>query len=188
MIAVRHLMSYLASTPELGLVYYKPKSSTLLLEAYCDANWGNDSTVQARSQSGDGFYFAGAFIDWNSKIQPVIAQSSTEAEHVSAFNCSRTVVYFRQFLEELGYPQARPTTLWEDNQACIAQSKNAVNSSKVRHMLLKYHYIRDLVESGFIKLEYIITHDQIADIFTKPLAPKDFLRLRPFIVQSSPIV
>jgi hypothetical protein len=182
MAAVRHLMAYLASHMDLGILYLA--TDDLSLESYCDATWGHtDPTTKARSTSGSVIYFGGGPVDWNSSLQSVVAQSSAESEHISAFNTARSTVYFRQFLEELGHAQFEPTVLWVDNTACIAQSKNPVNHKRNKHMLLKYHYLRDLVEDRQVRLSYISTVDQIADIFTKPLPVRLFTRLAPFIVR-----
>ena len=77
----------------------------------------------------------------------------------------------------------QPTTLWVDNKAAIAQSKNPVNHKTVKHMLLKYHYLRDLVSDRQVQLQYVSTIDQLADVFTKPLSRSLFTRLVPFIVR-----
>jgi hypothetical protein len=82
--------------------------------------------------------------------------------------------------------QSTTSKIYEDNTACIAQSKNPVNSRKVRHMLLKYHYLRDIVDQGHATLEYVKTQDQVADILTKPLAHRDFARLLPHLARPSP--
>ena len=79
---------------------------------------------------------------------------------------------------------AATTIIYEDNEACIAQSKNPVNHKRSKHILLKYHYLRQLAEDKIVCLEYIQTADQIADIFTKPLAPKLFQQLCPHITHS----
>ena len=60
---------------------------------------------RGRSTSGSLILFGGGPIDWSSALQPVVACSSAESEHISAFNASRSIVYYRQFLEELGYNQ-----------------------------------------------------------------------------------
>ena len=112
----------------------------------------------------------------------VIALSSCKAEQVAAFNASRTCVHFRQLLDELGQTQLGATTVWADNTACIAQSKNPVKANATRHVLIQYNYLRDLSETGIVRLEYVCTKDQVADILTKPLLPKDFNRLSPFVV------
>ena len=199
-IALKHLNSYLAHTPHLGLTFHRKSTSSLRVEeyttskpltvpplsAYCDASWGGEEIDDTKSTTGSLIYFGGALIDWTSNLQKVIAQSSSEAEHVAAFDTARTVVYYRQFLEELGLRQTSASVIHEDNTSCIAQSKNPVNSRRVRHMLLKYHYLRDIVDSGAATLQYIKTQDQIADILTKPLSHRDFARLLPHLVRPSP--
>ena len=173
----------MAGTPHLGIKFHFGQSTSLKMEAYSDATFGGDDTVSAKSNTGYVVYFGGGPIDWACKLQPVIAQSSAESEQVAAFTTSRTVFYFRQLLDELNLSQEGPTIIHEDNTACISQSKNPVNHKRCKHILLKYHYLRDLTESGIVRLEYISTNDQIADLLTKPLAPKVFghLLLYPFL-------
>ena len=125
--ALNHLIQYMAGTPTLGLRYHFGESSSLKLEAYADSSYGGEDVDQAKSHHGYLIYFAGGLIDWTSTLQPIIACSSAEAEQVAAFHCSRTVVYYRQLLEEFGHLQGEPTILWEDNQACIAQPGTATN-------------------------------------------------------------
>ena len=141
-----------------------------------------------RSQTGYLIYFGGGPIDWNSGLQSVIAQSSAESEFVAAFTASRSIVYFRQLLEELMFAQHGPTTIWEDNQACIAMSKNPINYKRNKHINLKYHYLRDLVETDCIRLLYLETANQIADILTKPVSVAIFNQLVPFIVRPVGII
>ena len=181
--AMNHLIQYLAGTPHLGIRYHFGESTALRLEAYADASYGGEETDAAKSHHGYLIYFAGGLIDWSSNLQSTIALSSAEAEHIAAFHASRSVFYYRQLLEEFGHLQGEPTILWEDNQACIAQSKNPVNHKRCKHILIKYHYLRHLTESNIIRLEYIVTKNQTADILTKHLAPSDFQRLCPFLVQ-----
>jgi hypothetical protein len=181
--ALNRLLRYLNGTQNLGLTYTFKNNNSLKLEVFADANYGGDDTVQARSTSGFIIYFGGGPISWGSRLQKVIAQSSAEAELISAFNASTLAVYHRSFLEELGLAQSDSTIIWEDNEATIQMSKNPVNHQRCRHISLKYFYIRDLVESGIIKLEYIKTIHQIADIFTKATKREDFLRLRQHLVQ-----
>ena len=62
--------------------------------------------------------------------------------------------------------------LYCDNTSSINISKNLVMHAKTKHIAIKYHYVRELVEDKQVKMEYIHTKEQIANIFTKPL-PKD---------------
>ena len=180
--ALNHLIHYLAGTPTLGIRYSFGENTALRLEAYADASYGGEDEAQAKSHHGYLIYFAGGIVDWSSTLQSTIALSSAESEHIAAFHASRSIFYYRQLLEELGHTQNQSTTLWEDNQACIAQSKNPVNHKRCKHILIKYHYLRQLTASNIVRLEYICTKSQIADALTKPLPPVDFLRLVPFLV------
>jgi hypothetical protein len=182
--ALSHLLRYVNCTVTHGLTYHFGTNTTLRLEAYADSSYGGETKHLAKSHHGFLIYFGGGLIDWSSALQATISQSSAEAEQVAAFHASRTVFYYRQLLEELGHHQGAPTTIWEDNQACIAQSKNPVNHARCKHILLKYHYLRDLTTSHIVKLEYICTKNQLADILTKPCPPAIFLPLVRFLVQS----
>lgn len=172
----------MAGTTTSGLRFHFGTSTALRLEAYADATYGGEDAIQAKSQHGYLIFFAGALIDWSSNLQSTIALSSAESEHIAAFHCSRAVVYYRQFLEEFGHLQGEPTILWEDNQACIAQSKNPVHHKRCKHILIKYHYLRQLTANNIVRLEYIVTKNQLADALTKPLPNADFSRLAPFLV------
>jgi hypothetical protein len=180
--ALDHLIRYLAGNAHLGLVY-SGSSNSLKLEAYADASYGSEHALGSRSHSGYIVYLGGAPVDWSSNLQSTVALSSAESEMISAFSASRTIVYFRHLLEEFGHAQSGATVIWEDNEACIAQSKNPVNHKRCKHVLLKYHYLRDLTEASIVKLQYVCTKDQIADLLTKPLPPALFARLVPFLVR-----
>ena len=84
----------------------------------------------------------------------------------------------RELLHGLAHPQTKPTIIFEDNQGCINISKNDVNSRNSKHMDIKLHYIRDMVNKGNVNLEYCHTSNHIADIMTKPLPRTLFEKLR----------
>ena len=69
-----------------------------------------------------------------------------------------------------------------DNSSTIDISKNLVQQSKTKHIEIKYHFIRDLVEGKIVALEYIPIERQNANIFTKPLDKSKFKTLRQVIV------
>ena len=84
--------------------------------------------------------------------------------------------------------QNSSTVIHEDNQACIAQSKNPVNHQRNRHVLLRYHYLRDIVDQGHATLQYIKTKDQLADVMTKALPSPTFNHFLPSLVNKSPLI
>ena len=182
---MNRLIRYLKFTPNLGITFHQGDSSVFQLEAYTDSTFGGEDCDTAKSQTGNLILLGGGPVDWSSHLQSTIALSSAEAEQMAAFSASRSVVHFRQLLEELGQKQLGATVVWADNTAAISQSRNPIAHQRTRHVLICYHYLRELHNTGIVRLEYICTRDQVADILTKPLLPKDFNRLRPFIVSST---
>jgi hypothetical protein len=79
-------------------------------------------------------------------------------------------------------PITEITTIWEDNQSAIAYFKNALANEKTKHIGLKWHFLKDHVEQGTIKLRYLPTHQMVADMLTKPLLGPTLARHRSAIL------
>ena len=183
-VALKHLLRYLAGSQDLGLQFSTNDVKTLRLECFADSDWGGKGDeTKGKSTSGFVCMLGGAPISWGTHLQTVVAQSSAEAELIATFESSRNVVYHRSFLEELGLHISGRTTIWEDNSACQAMSKNPVNHKRCKHILLKFYYLRDLVEFGIVGVEYISTVNQIADLFTKAVDFAILDRLRHHLVK-----
>jgi hypothetical protein len=82
-------------------------------------------------------------------------------------------------------PVSGTTTIWEDNQSCIAYSQNALVSEKTKHIDLKYHFVKDHVQLGNVKLRYLPTGDMVADMLTKPLPGPALVKHRSAIMGTS---
>ncbi|CAG7822114.1 unnamed protein product, partial [Allacma fusca] len=95
--------------------------------------------------------------------------SSTEAEYIALASAAREAIWLRRFLNELGYHQDQPTTIFVDNQSTIKLAKNPELHSRTKHIDVRYHYTRTLVEGGEIHVEYTPTTSQKADGLTKAL-------------------
>jgi hypothetical protein len=111
---------------------------------------------------------------WLSRKQTSVALSTTEAEYIAACSASSEVVWLRKLLAGLFDLELEVTCIFCDNQSCIKLSENPVFHDKSKHVEIKYHYIRDLVQKGVVKLQYIGTDEQIADVLTKPLSKVKF--------------
>jgi hypothetical protein len=61
-----------------------------------------------------------------------------------------------------------------DNQSCIKMTENHVLHDKLKHIEIRYHYIRDMVQRGVVKLQYVGTDEQVANVLTKPLSRVKF--------------
>ena len=117
-------------------------------------------------------------VAWASKKQRAVALSSTEAEYWGAVKASCEAVWLRRMLADMHVSQTSPTPLFCDNQGVLKLAKNPVFHERIKHVETHCHYIRQLVEEGSIQLRYVPTTKQPADIFTKPLGPDKFVKLK----------
>lgn len=164
--AAKKVLRYLQGTKTFGLRYSPVED--VQLSGYTDSDYAGDQ-IQRKSTGGFAFFLGNSLISWSSQKQPLVALSSTEAEYVALGTAARETVWLRRFLEELGFPQQTPTPIYVDNQSAIKLAKNPEFHKRTKHIQVRYHYTRELVEEGIIELRYIPTADQRADILTKPL-------------------
>ena len=103
-----------------------------------------------------------------------MALSTAKAQYVIACSASCEVVWLRKLLFDLFDLQLDATCIHCDNQSCVKLSKNPVFHDKLKHIEIKYHYIRDMVQRGEMKLRYVVTDEQIANVLSKTLARVKF--------------
>jgi hypothetical protein len=171
-IAAKHILRYLRGSIAYGLRY--TSSGGVLLHGYADSDWVG-SSVDRKSTSGYCFSLGSAMISWSSKKQSSIAQSTVEAEYIAASNASREAVWLRKLMSGLFQERLETTVIHCDNQSCLKLTENPVFHDRSKHIEMKYHFIRDMVQRRTIKLQYIRTDEQIADILTKPLSLGKFV-------------
>ena len=114
-------------------------------------------------------------VSWSSKLQSLVALSTTEAKHIAAVEAGKEILWMRQFMGELGYDVSGPSLLWMDNQSAIAVNKNPEHHGKIKHISLHLFWLRDAVQDGLIAPTFVTTQDMAADVFTKSL---DWLKLQ----------
>ena len=100
--------------------------------------------------------------------------STAEAEYIVACSASCEEVWLRKILSDIFDLQLDATCIHCDNQSCVNLSKNPVLHDWSKHIEIKYHNIRDMVQRGAVKLPYVAMDDQIADVLMKPLAKVKF--------------
>ena len=178
MVAAKRVLRYLQGTKNIGIVYQGRADTTdVSLVGYSDSDWGGDKDTR-RSTTGYLFMLDTGVVSWSSKLQPTVALSSAEAEYMAACAAVQEAIHLRQFLEDLGFPQVGATVIFEDNQGCIALSDNPVFHKRSKHIDIRYHFIRERAASGEIKLRYVATEHQLADLLTKGLAGPRTIALR----------
>jgi hypothetical protein len=146
------------------------------LYAWADASFATREL--SRSQSGYCFalgLFNASFYSKSSK-QQLVTTSSTEAEYVSMFTCACELVWLRRILSQLGFPQG-PTKLYQDNQSTISWAQARDHFHKTKHVKVKYHFVRELINNAIIDVEYLNTNAMRADLFTKALNSETYWRL-----------
>jgi hypothetical protein len=120
---------------------------------------------------------AGAIFSWNSRAQKTVALSSTEAEYMSLSDTSRQLIWLKNLMKELGI-ELTPIPLFGDNQGSIFLSSNPVQEKRIKHMDLRYHFIRDAIRDKQVELFFIEGANNPADLFTKNLGRIKFLKFR----------
>ncbi|KAL0451615.1 UNVERIFIED_CONTAM: Copia protein [Sesamum latifolium] len=162
----KRILRYIQGTIDHG-IFYK-SSQDFELVGYCDSDWAGD--IDSRKSTTGFVYFMGSSaFTWNSKKQPIVTLSTCEAEYVAVASCVCHAIWLRGLLKELNFQQKNPTEIFVDNKSAIALAKNPVFHERSKHIDTKYHFIRDCISKKEVKLEYVKSQDQIADIFTKAL-------------------
>jgi hypothetical protein len=128
--------------------------------------------VDRKSTSGYCFSLGSAMISWSSRKQGSIAQSTAKTEYIAASDASKEAVWLKKLVSGLFGDKLETTVVHYDNQSCIKLTENLVFHDRSKHIDMRYHYIRDLVQGKTVKLHYIATSEQVADILTNPLTSR----------------
>ena len=171
-------LKYLQATAQLGLTL--EVSDKISVFGYVDASYGVHA--DCKSHSGAAVTLGKGIVYAKSAKQKVVSKSSTEAELIALSDSSSQVIYSRDFLIGQGY-SLDAATIYQDNQSTMALVKNGrANSERSRHINIRYFFVKDRVEQGDVKIEYMPTGDMIADVLTKPLQGSLFARLRDLLL------
>eukprot|EP00873_Tetraselmis_striata_P044094 jgi/Tetstr1/464358/TSEL_009152.t1 len=165
--AAKRVLRYLKGTKTLGLTFSGGKPDGLL-HGYCDADWAGD-VVSRRSTTGFVFMLCGAAVSWKSQLQATVALSTAEAEYMALCAAVCEALFLRELLRELCCAQSEATVIFEDNQSCIALTRNPMTHGRSKHIAIKYHFTREKVLSGEVAIEYCPTAQMVADALTKAL-------------------
>ncbi|KAL5852507.1 hypothetical protein ACOSQ3_007625 [Xanthoceras sorbifolium] len=160
--AVKWILRYLRGTTNKTLCF---KGGDTTLTGYVDADLAGNVDIR-KSTTGYVYTLGGTAVSWVSQLQKIVALSTTEAEYVAVTEASKEMVWLQSFLEELGKKQ-EDNVLYCDSQSAIHLAKNPSFHSRTKHIQLRYHFIRSLLEDGILKLEKISGAQNPADMLTK---------------------
>jgi hypothetical protein len=192
--AIHQICRYLIGSAQRGLIL-KPNPHSF--EVYADADfsglWDKETAMDdpstAKSRSGYVILYAGCPILWTSRLQSETALSTTEAEYLSLSSALRETIplmkLVKEFKKELLLPMATTPVVhckaFEDNSGAVELAKVPKMRPRTKHINVKYHHFRKYVSDGLIKVLQVATEDQLADILTKNLNAKLFVKFRRLI-------
>lgn len=165
--AAKHLLRYLQGSRSVGLILGHRDEPFPLLQGICDSDWASGDT--RRSVSGYVIRLGNSTVGWSSKQQNVVALSTCEAEYLACSHAAKQIIWMRTLLEELGYKQEGQTVLLCDNNGTVACTHDPHGHTKMKHIDIREHYIRDCVNKGLIDVRRVAGTDNAADILTKAL-------------------
>ncbi|KAH9679276.1 hypothetical protein KPL71_026064 [Citrus sinensis] len=162
-LAVKWILRYLYGTVDVGLLFKKDCGQQCV--GYCDSDFAGDLDKR-RSTTGYVFTLGGGPVSWRSILQSTIALSTTEAEYMAATEAVKEAIWLKGLLGDLGVIQEN-ITVFCDNQSAIFLAKNQTYHTRTKRIDVKYHYVREIIESGVVLLRKIDTKDNPSDMLTK---------------------
>lgn len=172
---MKRILRYVQGTSEFGIQYSREGGREML--GYTDSDYAGD-VDDRKSTFGYVFVMSRGAVSWTSKKQPIVTLSTPEADFVAAAYVACQAVWLRNILEEIGVDQKEETVLYCDNSSTIKLSKNPVQHGRSKHIPVRFHFLRELVNDGVIKIEYCPTQEQVFDIMTKAVKLEMFETLR----------
>lgn len=164
--AAKRVLRDLSGTRDRGI--YLRRNNNLNLHAYSDADWGGKHDDYT-SIGAYIIYLGSHPIVWSSKKHKPVARSSTEAEYRSIADTEAELRWIVHLMRELGISPSSQPVIYCDNIGTTYLSANPVFHSRMKHVALDYHFVRQLVQSQFLRVAHVSSKDQLADALTKPL-------------------
>ena len=163
-LAVKCILRYVKGTLHFSLTFH-PFDAPGALVAYSDVDWAGCPDTR-RSTSGYSIYLGNNLVSWSAKKQPTVSHSSCESEYRALTLTVAELLWLTHLLRDLRISLPLQPLLLCDNKSAIFFSSNPVSHKRAKHVELDYHFLRELVV-GKLRTQYVPSHLQVADIFTK---------------------
>jgi hypothetical protein len=166
---LRRIIKFVLDTKDYGLKI-EPKiedaDGSWDITMFSDSDFGGDSDTRI-SVSGFCVFLLGVPICWKSKTQRSVTLSSSEAEFVALSEAAKEIKFIVQVLHSIGISVKIPIIVRVDNVGAIFMAENVTTTARTKHVDIRYHFVREFVEDGFIRIIFVRTAENIADMFTK---------------------
>lgn len=171
------LIKYVLDTKEKGLRMNPRRNGDNLIdiEGYSDSDYAGDKDTR-RSITGLVIYLCGVPISWKSKGQKAVTLSSTESEYYAMSELCTELIYIKHILEFLNVQMMYPMIVRVDNVGAMFLANNPALNQRTKHISVRQHFIREHVENGLIKIIFVKSKFNTADIFTKNLSQELYIR------------
>ena len=168
LLKVKRIFRYVMHTREYGITYNNDKDFNL----YCYVDASYNCYDDGKSHYGYTISLGkdnGSFCAKSSKI-PLVCTSSAEAEYVACCYAAQEIMFLRRLIKKLGFDSGKPSILMEDNLSTIQMIEGKINHKTGKHINPKFHYTKQQVERGYLKILHCYSEHMIADLLTKPLS------------------
>ena len=162
------VMKYVLNTKNLGIKLTSPNTNEhqpWVLKCFSDADWAGDPQTR-RSVMGWMLFVGGNLIYWSSRQQRIVATSSTEAEYLAVSEMMKELMFIINTIKFLGLTIETPVKVCVDNKGAIFLADNPV-VKRSKHIDARYHMIREYVENGIVRMIFVTSKTNAADILTK---------------------
>ncbi|CAN0135195.1 unnamed protein product, partial [Heterosigma akashiwo] len=167
MAMAKRTLRYLKGTTDHGLLYRAVSLTCPKAVAFSDSDWASDLDDR-KSTTGYCIFIGLCLVAWKALKQDLTALSSTKG----GVRCPCLHLpgdpFFRDLLKEIGFEQSGPTTIFVDNLSAQFIAEGAT-SKKCKFIEIKFHFIRDCIAKGLVRVIHISSEENLADLFTKPL-------------------
>ena len=177
-------------TKELGL-WIKPnltvENGKWTFRAFSDSEFGGNPEDRI-SVGGWVIYFQGVPVLWCSRAMRSVTLSSTGAGYVAMSEVVKDLIFLRNILESIGFNVDYPMMVEVDNTGAIYLGLNRSTSQRTKHIDIRYHYVREFIDEGIVKVVFVSTKMNDADIFTKNVTSEIFSRVSKELLVSRNVI
>nr|GFB35223.1 retrovirus-related Pol polyprotein from transposon TNT 1-94 [Tanacetum cinerariifolium] len=163
--AVKWILKYLRGTANVGLIYGTNHGNHKDVIGFVDSDYAKDPD-KGRSITGYAFLVQGCVVSWKATLKHVVALSTTKAEYMALTEAVKEAIWLRGLLEELCVELNRVTVNC-DNQGVIHLSQNHVFHERTKHINVRYHFIREVLEAKTVEVMKVGTEHNVVDALTK---------------------
>ena len=170
---MKWILHYLRGTSNVGLIFDRNHNTSNSIVGYVDSNYAGDLDKR-RSLIGYIFTLSGSAISWKATLQSTIALFTTEAEYMAAAEAVKEAIWLRGLVGSLGLKQ-EIIVVYCDSQSAIYLTRNQMYHERMKHIDIRYHFIREIISLGDVAVKKIGTSENPTDMLMKPVPVSKFM-------------